>query len=377
MATRNRKTARARQVRQRAGNQPAREPEVPVLADIPENRSIAAISPYQRPHDQVMEYLKALMADMFREVIRATRGVPSSPRDRNPDRQPPALRGATLTRPPSPPRYADPWELRLYFEFDICRVRQVPGTFARELHMLQREPRRLLAQAEAIYSQMLENSYIENRLREARMAVEMSTLCAHSPEITANLRERVAALEEHYRRHHQGWAPDASPMTATATEVRARQERALTTQDLIEAARRLAGISETAARRLDQASLWRGWQQQADVVVGHVDAQRKGMALLKAHLTEQQRQDLEKHNHFEVRGGESGKTYRIKFGRQMNIHELDAQGNVVTGWCFVPQGFLVEGDCMLAQKTALELCESKALGVANRFTPGVLALWLG
>lgn len=51
----------------------------------------------------------------------------------------------------------------------------------------------------------------------------------------------------------------------------------------------------------------------------------------------------------------------------MNIEQLDAKGNRVCGWCFLPVGALVTGDCMLAQKTALELFEAEALKVANRF----------
>jgi len=39
------------------------------------------------------------------------------------------------------------------------------------------------------------------------------------------------------------------------------------------------------------------------------------------------------------------------------------------GWCFVPSGFLVPGDVMLAQKIALETDERGALGLANRFPP--------
>lgn len=40
-------------------------------------------------------------------------------------------------------------------------------------------------------------------------------------------------------------------------------------------------------------------------------------------------------------------------------------GNKTHGLCFLPVGGLVEGDCMLAQKNALELFEEEALKVAN------------
>jgi hypothetical protein len=51
----------------------------------------------------------------------------------------------------------------------------------------------------------------------------------------------------------------------------------------------------------------------------------------------------------------------------MNIHELDGAGRPRVGWCFAPEGHLVAGDVMLAQKIALETDERGALAVANRF----------
>ena len=50
----------------------------------------------------------------------------------------------------------------------------------------------------------------------------------------------------------------------------------------------------------------------------------------------------------------------------MNIDQLDSAGNKVCAWCLVPVGNLAAGDCMLAQKIALETFESKALALANR-----------
>ena len=103
------------------------------------------------------------------------------------------------------------------------------------------------------------------------------------------------------------------------------------------------------------------------VEVGTKEAQERGLQLLRDNLNPEQRASYDKHKHFDVKGGSSGKTYRIKHGRQMNIEELDAKGNRACGWCFLPQGGLVSGDCMLAQKTALELFETDALKIANRF----------
>ena len=101
--------------------------------------------------------------------------------------------------------------------------------------------------------------------------------------------------------------------------------------------------------------------------VGTQSAQNKGLKLLKSWLSTTQRAQYKKFKYFDVIGGDTGKRYRIHHGRQQNIHELDAAGKVVTGLCFLPEGQLVAGDCMLAQKIALETNERQALAVAHRF----------
>ncbi|MGE0852373.1 MAG: hypothetical protein AB7O44_22570 [Hyphomicrobiaceae bacterium] len=101
--------------------------------------------------------------------------------------------------------------------------------------------------------------------------------------------------------------------------------------------------------------------------VGSKRAQERGLVLLKENLGPDQRQQYDKYGYFDVVGGKSGKRYRIRHGRQMNIEQLDKNGRRVCGWCFYPQGGLVAGDIMLAQKVALELFEADALKIANRF----------
>jgi hypothetical protein len=49
-----------------------------------------------------------------------------------------------------------------------------------------------------------------------------------------------------------------------------------------------------------------------------------------------------------------------------NIDQLDSAGDKVCAWCFVPEGNLAAGDCMLAQKIAQETFETKVLAIANR-----------
>jgi hypothetical protein len=101
--------------------------------------------------------------------------------------------------------------------------------------------------------------------------------------------------------------------------------------------------------------------------IGSKRAQERGIRLLMENLTPAQRTQYEKYGYFDVAGGKTGKRYRIRHGRQMNIEQLDRNGRRVCGWCFFPQGSLVAGDIMLAQKAALELFEADALRIANRF----------
>ena len=66
----------------------------------------------------------------------------------------------------------------------------------------------------------------------------------------------------------------------------------------------------------------------------------------------------------------TGKCYRIRRGRNMNIYEVGTGRTRVAIWCFGPVGHLPLGDVMLAQKLALETDEQAAFAVANRILPG-------
>ncbi|MGA7323918.1 MAG: hypothetical protein WBX25_05430 [Rhodomicrobium sp.] len=91
------------------------------------------------------------------------------------------------------------------------------------------------------------------------------------------------------------------------------------------------------------------------------------MRLLDENLTSVQREQYERHGYFDVAGGETGRRYRIRKGFQMNVEQLDNKNRPVRVLCFMPEGDLVVGDMMLAQKLALELFESDTLEVANKF----------
>ena len=95
----------------------------------------------------------------------------------------------------------------------------------------------------------------------------------------------------------------------------------------------------------------------------------RGLRLLRAWLSPSQFEQFDAKGHFDVIGSATGSKYRIQYGTSMNVYELDGTGRLKMGWCFVPQGCLVAGDVMLAQKIALETFESRALSVAKRFAP--------
>jgi hypothetical protein len=104
--------------------------------------------------------------------------------------------------------------------------------------------------------------------------------------------------------------------------------------------------------------------------MGRPEREGRGVKLLREWLSPDQLAQFNKYGYFEVRGCQSGKRYRIRYGTATNIHELDQYGHPKIGWCFVPSGPPVAGDVMLAQKIALETDELSALAVAKSFRTG-------
>ena len=94
------------------------------------------------------------------------------------------------------------------------------------------------------------------------------------------------------------------------------------------------------------------------------EAEKRGMRLLEEHLTPAQRQQFKWRRCFDVTGGQTGTHYRIRTGLPMNVEVLH-EGRCVKRLCFEPEGDLVQGDTLLAQKLALELYENDALARAN------------
>jgi hypothetical protein len=97
-----------------------------------------------------------------------------------------------------------------------------------------------------------------------------------------------------------------------------------------------------------------------------LEARRKGEQLLLANLTPAQRRQFETYRHFDAVGSATGQQYRIFDGRYQNVFEL-RDGRRGQGRCFMPTGDLVAGDCMLAQKIAIENYEDEMLRTAVRF----------
>ena len=203
--------------------------------------------------------------------------------------------------------------------------------------------RALLCEAHEIYARMCAEHLAElGRARERR---------SMAAAIFDRLRRRTAARDGDPAGHLHG-GPE--PVRSEADAIPRRQE----TQ------RRL--LEWWALQRNDYArSALLGGGMSADI--GSKRAQERGIQLLKQNLTAAQRKQYDKYGYFDVTGGKTGKRYRIRHGRQMNIEQLDRNGRRVCGWCFFPQGSLVSGDVMLGQKVALELFEGDALRIGNRF----------
>jgi hypothetical protein len=75
--------------------------------------------------------------------------------------------------------------------------------------------------------------------------------------------------------------------------------------------------------------------------------EQKAVALLQPWLSPEQAEQYSSYRYFEVIGSDTGKRYRIRHGRMMNVDELDSVGNRVCEWCFLPEGKLAAGDIML------------------------------
>ncbi|SHN80906.1 hypothetical protein [Bradyrhizobium erythrophlei] len=95
----------------------------------------------------------------------------------------------------------------------------------------------------------------------------------------------------------------------------------------------------------------------------------RGRRLLRRWLSAEQLAQFDARSSFDVIGCHTARRYRIYYAKVANVEELDQVGHPIVRYCFIPEGDLVPGDVMLAQKIALETNERAALAVANRLTP--------
>lgn len=113
-------------------------------------------------------------------------------------------------------------------------------------------------------------------------------------------------------------------------------------------------------------SLWR----RRDGSISRVFAserQARGTKLLREWLSPEQLRCFDRHDYFDVIGSETATRYRIHSGTAVNIEQIGENGRPFCTWCVIPEGDLVAGDVMLAQKVALEADESATLSVAIRY----------
>jgi hypothetical protein len=121
-----------------------------------------------------------------------------------------------------------------------------------------------------------------------------------------------------------------------------------------------AGLRVAGRAWADATGRYRSWARRRK------EPEERGRALLERWLSPTQLEQYRQHRYFEVIGCDSGRRYRVRHGRQMNVHELDDRGRTAAVWCLLPQGRLPTGDVMLAQKIALENEEQIALAIARK-----------
>jgi hypothetical protein len=135
-------------------------------------------------------------------------------------------------------------------------------------------------------------------------------------------------------------------------------------------AQRLYGVGSAFRRALSAfARKFQILHERAQKIICEDVCEERGVILLREWLSPEQRAQFDADRHFDVIGCQTGKRYRISYGSVTNVHEIDNTGRPIMGWCFMPLGYLVPGDVMLAQKIALETDERTALAVANKFPP--------
>lgn len=124
-----------------------------------------------------------------------------------------------------------------------------------------------------------------------------------------------------------------------------------------------AVLAASASRReLQEQSRSRGEARFQEIET----AKSRAEGLLREHLTDRQKSDLESHLYFDVVNFRSKRYYRIKRGRAGNVFLLDGpHGRAVKKFCCHPNENVPDADTMLAQKLLIEFNEELFLKTAN------------
>jgi len=102
------------------------------------------------------------------------------------------------------------------------------------------------------------------------------------------------------------------------------------------------------------------------VWISEKQSRDRARRLLEAWLSPAQLEQFRTSGYFDVIGSDSGRIYRLRQGRQMNVDELDNRSKPLALWCVLPEGRLPVCDIMLAQKIALETDEKGTLAIAHK-----------
>lgn len=126
-----------------------------------------------------------------------------------------------------------------------------------------------------------------------------------------------------------------------------------------------ARVLETPEQRTRrEASLARYEAEEARRREERLAADRRAEALLRAHITREQQEQLEREDWFLIDSA-SGKQYRINRGRSANIDVLDETGKVLRSLCVHPRDGVPDADTMLSQALMLRHDEETLLRMAN------------
>jgi hypothetical protein len=117
------------------------------------------------------------------------------------------------------------------------------------------------------------------------------------------------------------------------------------------------------------ADLQRQYEAMTAVRTERIRVARVALELLMGCLDDDQRQEFETTKSFQVRGGRTGRTYRINHGRHGNIGVVDDNGHTLMNVCCHPKEVVPDGDTVLAQKFMIESDEDAFLATANVSTP--------